>query len=170
MDETGPMIRPATPADFPRLQEIEVAAGQAFRDVGLPEIADHDPPSVEVLAHFTRQGRAWVHDRDGVAAAYLLAKILDGCAHIAQVTTDPTFRGHRLGQALIDHLQTWARSHSLPALTLTTFRDIPWNAPYYRRLGFVEIPPTGALADEVAEEARLGLDPALRVCMRRKVE
>ncbi|WP_258905042.1 GNAT family N-acetyltransferase [Actinokineospora sp. UTMC 2448] len=162
------MIRPATPADFPRLQQLEVAAGQAFREVGMPEIADHDPPSLEMLTHFTDRGRAWVSEED-VVGAYLLAKVLDGCAHIAQVSTDPQFRGRGLGRALIDHLGHWASSHHFPALTLTTFRDVPWNAPYYRRLGFVEVPATGALADEVAKEASLGLDPRLRVCMRRAV-
>jgi hypothetical protein len=30
----------------------------------------------------------------------------------------------------------WARAQRLPALTLTTFRHLPWNAPFYQRLGF----------------------------------
>ncbi|GAA4439400.1 GNAT family N-acetyltransferase [Actinokineospora soli] len=140
-------------------------AGAAFRDVGPAWVADDEPPSVGTLAEYARDGRAWVCGD----AAYLLARVVGGCAHVDQVSVDPAYRGRGLGRALIDHLDAWARARSLPALTLTTFRDVPWNAPYYRRIGFTEVPATGALADVVAEEAAHGLDPALRVCMRREV-
>jgi hypothetical protein len=33
-------------------------------------------------------------------------------------------------------LHAWAQRHGLAALTLTTFTDVPWNMPYYERLGF----------------------------------
>lgn len=163
------MIRRAEPGDFDRLREIEVLAGAAFRDVGMPDIADDDPPSARLLGHFARHGRAWVCCADGTVAAYLLAEVVDGCAHIEQVSVDPAFRGRGLGRALVDHLDGWAAERGLPALTLTTFRDVPWNAPYYRRIGFTEVPAAGGLAAVVAEEAAHGLDPALRVCMRREV-
>ncbi|WP_156757870.1 GNAT family N-acetyltransferase [Actinokineospora pegani] len=153
--------RPASPADFPRLQEIEVLAGAAFREVGLPEIADDDPPPLGLLAEFTAAGRAWVAEVDGAVAGYLLAEVVDGRVHVAQVSVDPAFRGRGIGAALVDHVDDGG------GVTLTTFRDVPWNAPLYRRLGFVEIEPTGELAAVVAHEATLGLDPAKRVCMLR---
>ena len=34
----------------------------------------------------------------------------------------------------------WAKGQGVPALTLTTYRDIPWNAPFYQRLGFAAVP------------------------------
>jgi GNAT superfamily N-acetyltransferase len=169
VDGTGALIRPAEEADFARLREIEVLAGAAFAEVGMPDIAGHEPPSTRVLGHFARAGRAWVHLADGVAGAYLLATVVDGCAHVEQVSVDPALRGRGLGRALIDHLAGWARERGMPALTLTTFRDVPWNAPYYRRIGFAEVPAAGGLAALVAEEAGHGLDPATRVCMRREV-
>ncbi len=52
-------------------------------------------------------------------------------------------------------------THSLAALT--TFRDVPWNMPFYARLGFDEVAPnelTPALRAVLADEARRGLDPA----------
>ena len=169
MDGAGALIRRAETADFARLREIEVLAGAAFAEVGMPEIAGHAPPSDEVLGHFTRAARAWVHLADGAVGAYLLARVIDGCAHVEQVSVDPRLRGRGLGRALIDHLAGWARERGMPALTLTTFRDVPWNAPYYRRIGFAEVPAVGGLAALVAEEAGHGLDPANRVCMRREV-
>ena len=57
----------------------------------------------------------------------------------------------------------------MPAVTLTTFRDVPWNAPYYERLGFrslSETELTPELAEVRAREAEPGLDPETRVCMR----
>ena len=34
-----------------------------------------------------------------------------------------------------------AMAEARPTLTLTTFRDVPWNAPYYERMGFVVFEP-----------------------------
>jgi hypothetical protein len=47
---------------------------------------------------------------------------------------------------------------------------VPWNAPYYARLGFRVVEPaalTPALVELLAVEAAHGLDPAQRVVMRR---
>jgi hypothetical protein len=64
----------------------------------------------------------------------------------------------------------WAAARDLPALTLSTFRTVPWNAPYYARLGFRELADgelTPGLRDVLAAEATLGLNPADRICMHR---
>ena len=43
-------------------------------------------------------------------------------------------------------------------LTLSTFRDVPWNAPFYAALGFAPIAsPEPALARLLAREIELGL-------------
>jgi len=60
--------------------------------------------------------------------------------------------------------------HGFESVTLTTFRDVPWNMPFYERLGF-EVVPTPALSPAlravVDDETRRGLDPIRRVVMRR---
>ncbi len=53
-------IRPATPADFATLQDIERSAGQAFRAIGMPEIADDAPFTVAELTRYQQAARAWV--------------------------------------------------------------------------------------------------------------
>ncbi|WP_411757210.1 hypothetical protein [Streptomyces venezuelae] len=58
----------------------------------------------------------------------------------------------------------------MTALTLTTFADVPWNAPYYARIGFrplADAELTPALRTIRAHEAELGLDRWPRLCMRR---
>ena len=39
--------------------------------------------------------------------------------------------------ALVEGTCDWARSGHFGAITLTTFRDVPWNGPFYESLGFV---------------------------------
>jgi GNAT superfamily N-acetyltransferase len=95
---------------------------------------------------------------------------VDGNLHIAQVAVHPAAAGHRLGAALIEHLARLAVADSAPRLTLTTYRDVPWNAPYYRTLGFGEIPepelgPRLRLIRDL--ERKAGLDRWPRVAMSR---
>jgi GNAT superfamily N-acetyltransferase len=133
-------IRAARPADLPLLVEIERRAGRAFAAHGMPEIAADDPGSPEELETYRAAGRAWVAAEDGAPVAYLVATEVDGCLHIEQVSVDPDEAGRGIGAALIEHVAGIAREAGRPAITLTTFRDIPWNAPYYARLGFAELP------------------------------
>jgi hypothetical protein len=72
---------------------------------------------------------------------------------------------------LIDHLQAEAAAESRPAVTLTAFRDVPWNAPYYARLGFVLIEPPDMgpeLRALIERETSTIPRDAPRVAMRRR--
>jgi GNAT superfamily N-acetyltransferase len=165
------VIRLARPDDLPALIDIEREAGGLFRDVDMAAIADDDPGSVAELAVYQRDGRAWVSVDDGDRpVAYLVAEVVDGCAHIEQVSVRPSHARRGLGSALIEELAAWAGSRGLPALTLTTFVAVPWNAPYYERLRFRVLPDAeigdGLRAIRRAEAAR-GLDTWPRVAMIR---
>lgn len=163
-------LRAAVVDDVDALVTIEGAAGEMFRSLRMDLVADDDDPTPETLLGFVAAGRAWVVEDDGEVAGYLLADLVDGCAHIEQVSVHPRHSGRRLGAALIEHLAAWAAASDLPALTLTTYRDVPWNGPYYLALGFHrleddEVTP-GLRAIRDAEAAR-GLDRWPRGCMRR---
>ena len=152
-------IRPARPADFERLQEIERRAGELFRSVGLDAIADDDPFSLEELA----AADVLVAVVDGGVVAYALTMVLDGTTHVEQLSVDPAFGGQGIGRRLLDHL-----GHPL---TLTTFRDVIWNAPFYQKLGFLML--DDALAGErvrqvLRREVEHGM-PASRRCAMRLV-
>ncbi|WP_330172843.1 GNAT family N-acetyltransferase [Streptomyces sp. NBC_01498] len=167
-------IRPAVPADLPRLQDIERAAGEPFRAVGMAAIADDEPPPLDLLDRYRLAGRAWVGDDDaGRPVAYLIHDDIDGAAHIEQVSVHPLAARRGLGRALIEHLAGRAASAGLAGLTLTTFADVPWNAPYYTRLGFrtlMESELTDGLREIRRAEAAHGLDHWPRVCMSRTTE
>ncbi len=165
------MIRLARPDDLPALIDVEREAGELFREVGMAAIADDDPGTVAELAVYQSAGRAWVSvDDDDRPVAYLVAVVVDGCAHIEQVSVRPSHARRGLGSALIETLADWARSRGLTALTLTTFETVPWNAPYYERLRFRVVPEAeigaGLRSIRRAEAAR-GLDAWPRVAMIR---
>jgi len=171
MSDHRPRIRGAELRDLPVLRDIEWAAGEAFRDVGMDLVADDEPASIEELAGYAERGHAWVAVDDAdTPVAYLIAEPVDGALHIEQVSVHPKAAGRRVGQELVEHLAEVARAGNVPALTLTTFADVPWNGPYYQRLGFAtladdEIGP--GLREIRRREAEHGLDRWTRICMRR---
>jgi predicted N-acetyltransferase YhbS len=158
-------IRQVRADELPLLRAIERAAGECFRDVGMPEIADDEPLPVEELDRFRRGGTAWVAVDDADRpVAYLVAEPVDGGLHVEQVSVHPAHARRGLGRALLDEAGREA------ALTLTTFARVPWNAPYYARLGFRMLDEsewTPGLRAIRAREAAIGLDGWPRVCLRR---
>jgi GNAT superfamily N-acetyltransferase len=166
-------VRGARHDDLPALREIERAAGRAFADLGMHLVADDEPPSLQTLRHYADAGRAWVRtDGEDRPVAYLLAERVDGCAHLEQVSVHPDWAHRRLGQELLQHLTAWAEEHGHPAVTLTTYVDVPWNGPYYQRLGFRflgEQELTPGLRRIRQAEAERGLDRWPRAAMRREL-
>lgn len=167
-------IRAARPADFRALQEIEVEAGRAFSEIGMDEVAGHDPFSIDELTSYQVAGHCWVAvDGNDRPVAYIVVDLVAGNAHIEQVSVRPRFGRRGIGRALIEHVARWARERGMRALTLTTFRDVAWNGPHYERCGFRALRAdevTPELAAIRRHEAGLGLDQWPRVCMRRELE
>ena len=143
VSEPAVSVRQARPEDVGRLQAIQLAAGNAFRDVGMPSVADSPPLPTESLTGYRRAGRAWVAaDEYDEPVGFVVADVVDDRAHIEQVSVHPAHAGQRIGAMLLDHVADWATGHRLTGLTLITFRGVPWNAPYYERLGFRELAET----------------------------
>lgn len=167
------MIREARAEDLPEMRAIEVAAGEAFRTLGMGAVADDAPPSLEALANYQRDGRAWVATDSGdVAVAYILVDLVDRFAHIEQVTVHPLHARQGLGGQLIDEAARWAAIFGLDGMTLTAFEEVPWNAPYYARLGFRPVPERewpGGLYRIVQSERAHGLDAWPRIVMKRRL-
>ncbi len=183
------VIRLAQARDVAAMREIEVAAGQEFNAIGMTQVAQDEPlPAAELLA-YQRDGRAWVavasHDGLGTAilgdagsapvaglVAYLIVDRVDGNAHVEQVSVDPAYRGRGIGAALIEQAACWGREWGASALTLTSFAQVRWNAPYYERLGFrplTDAQLTPGLRHIRADEAAHGLDRWPRLAMRKEL-
>ncbi|MFJ8884602.1 GNAT family N-acetyltransferase [Streptomyces sp. NPDC102402] len=164
-------IRQVNIDELPLLRDIERAAGLCFRDIGMPEIADDEPPPVEELARYQKAGLAWAAvDAADAPGAYLIAEHVDGNLHVEQVSVHPDHARRGTGRALLGRLADHAVAAGVPALTLTTFTDVPWNAPYYLRCGFRVLDDTElgpGLTEIRRREAAHGLDRWRRVRMRR---
>lgn len=164
------MIRTGRPDDVEIIRDIERAAGRSFLDVGMADIAAHEPIGAAPLREYIADGRCWIATDNDNAVGYVIADIVDGCGHVEQLSVVPSHQGRGFGRSLIDAVDAWARQQGLSGLTLTTFNDVPFNRPLYEHLGFRVLssdeltPPLLALREE---EAGYGLDPARRVVMRR---
>ncbi|MFC7547646.1 GNAT family N-acetyltransferase [Plantactinospora sp. GCM10030261] len=168
-----PLVRPGRPGELADIQTIEEDSGVLFREVGMADVADHPPMALDVLAACQRAGRLWVAaDGADLPVGFVAVDVVDDCAHIAQISVRPEHMRRGIGRRLLDHVERWASDSGLRAVTLTTFREVPWNGPYYERCGFRALPPeelSPGLVAVLAAEARLGLDPATRLAMRREI-
>jgi len=92
--------------------------------------------------------------------------------HLKEIDVHPDHGQRGLGTRLVGAVCEWAAHGGYTEVTLTTFREVPWNMPFYAGLGF-EVVPASELSPNllsiVADETRRGLDPARRVVMRRRL-
>ncbi|MCU1724160.1 GNAT family N-acetyltransferase [Pseudomonas sp. 5P_5.1_Bac1] len=155
-------IRPARPHDAHLLPAIERSAAEAFLAVErLAWVAAHEVLSVEEHLGFIDKGLLWVAvDEQDQPLGFLCASVQDGGVHIDELSVALCHQGQGLGRALIACVEAWAQAQGFTALTLTTFREVPWNAPFYARLGFVCLDNgelQGFLRQQIAHEHALGL-------------
>lgn len=149
-----------------------MAAGERFRDVGLGAVADDEPWSVAEYRARVDSGRIWVAEVDGLPVGYVAATDFGGHVHLDQLSVRPEHGGRGLGTALVDAVVSWARDRQAGSVTLTTFRHVPWNGPWYERRGFRVDSDAGAdprLARVAAWERQHDFG-APRVWMRRDVD
>ncbi|ACI52403.1 GCN5-related N-acetyltransferase [Gluconacetobacter diazotrophicus PA1 5] len=175
------IIRPACDADAAALPELERTSGEVFR--GIPDlawIADDDVMPAEAHLAAIRDGTCWVAaDATGIAG-FLTARaaVEDGTGpdsgrpvlHVWQMAVAPGRQRRGLGRRLLDHAAAHAARHAFASLTLTTFRDVPWNGPFYARTGYdllADAALTPRLRAILKQEAAHGLPPARRCAMRR---
>jgi GNAT superfamily N-acetyltransferase len=161
-------IQPARAEHSSALPAIELSAAQMLRghapETVLAEITDEC-----TFADAARDGRLWVASTCNAPVGFALVKMVaDDLPHLEEIDVNPLHGRRGLGTALIRAVCDWATASGYSVLTLTTFRAVPWNLPFYARLGFVEIPCETLrpeLAGVVAEEAHRGLDPHTRAVM-----
>jgi predicted N-acetyltransferase YhbS len=166
-------LRLATAADPPQLPRVEDAAGELFAEIGMPEIAAMPARDVSSLQAARAEGLLWVADAatTGVVG-FAMAERLVESLHLAELSVQPSHGRRGVGAGLVQCVADAALERGYSQLTLSTFVHVPWNAPYYRRLGFEEV-DTATLSDELrtvrAREADVGLPVKQRVIMRRAI-
>lgn len=164
-------IRPGRHTEIDHLRQIERDAGQAFIAAGYPDVAAYEPVHRDDLRDAITDGTLFVAaDIADRPVGFLLCDEVDHALYVSELNVHPDHAGNRLAVPLLAAAEQLARNMDLDALTLTTFRSVPWNAPYYARLGFVpmgenEIGPDMLIV--IARQKAAGLNVAERVAMKR---
>jgi GNAT superfamily N-acetyltransferase len=160
------IIRLARPADALALPAIERSAAELFRcDPSLAWLADAEVLDAAQHMSAIKQANVWVAETTELAG-FLRAVDIDQHLHIEELSVSQAFQGQGIGRRLVSAAIEHARALRLKAVTLTTFRDLPWNAPFYQRMGFVELIPSEAnhhLREALQAEITHGF-PADRRC------
>jgi N-acetylglutamate synthase-like GNAT family acetyltransferase len=99
-------------------------------------------------------------------------KLYGDTAWLDQLSVLERWRRYGLGTALIERTAAEARRLGFATLYLSTYRDVPWNAPFYSRRGFVEVPRGGwsrSVRCQIQHGNSQGHPSWRRVVMRRAV-
>jgi GNAT superfamily N-acetyltransferase len=175
------VIRPALVHEVARLGDVERDGDRRFAGYDGVPVGFDDTVEVARLARARTEGRLWVaslssgagargRSDDGEIIGFALAEVVDGQAHLAQVSVRLEFQGRGVGGRLVEAVCGWGRALALGSVTLSTFTDVGWNRPLYEHLGFVVVPEeewTTGLRALMEREAGLGLDGSHRVVMRK---
>lgn len=163
-------IRRAQLSDLPALAQIELNAGELFKTVGLDQLAG-DFADPDFVASFIRsEGAIVAVHASGTVVGFALSFALDGSLHLQEMSVDPAHGRKGLGGRLLGAIDELAREKSSSRATLSTFADVPWNAPFYKRHGYQIVSPsewTPGFHILREHEAQAGL-PVERRCFMEK--
>ena len=162
-------------SDAARLPDVEFSAGQAFRSIPeLAWIADDNVQVPETHISLMERGVAWVAvDGSDTPIGFINGEPLDGYLHIWEMSVNQDQQGKGIGRALMDQAKEHAKRSGYKGLTLTTFRNVPWNDRFYMSTGFTVLQSTevsSALMKVLQEEVQAGLPGERRCAMRLEFE
>lgn len=165
------LIRPATESDIAALPGIERRAASIFSPEYLPCNLADVVISPEHHLEAQRCGLLLVALADGIRPVGFAHTVLHGdCLHLLEIDVDPDWQKQGIGSALLNGVRDLALQLGCNSVTLTTYRDVPWNAPWYAKMGFNEIDEAempAFLRVILEKEVMMGLDRNKRVAMRR---
>lgn len=162
-------VRRARTSDIPLLEHVERSAAQVFRTVNLGFIADGPTLDPAALTSMAKSNHLWVAVNDwDQPIGFLGGEPLDGNFHLVEVSVGQECQGRGVGKALMGTMLEQVRRDGYKAITLTTFRDLPWNGHWYAKMGFAQVAPQvlgRKYTDLLVEEAQRGLDRESRCLM-----
>ena len=161
-------IRPARLADIPAMQWVERDAGELFRGLGLLDLDASADASVGEHMLSIEEGLSFVAEADGRVCGFVMGEMKEGGVYLHELDVIREAQQRGFGRQLIGRFNEEARYKNAAYVFLSTFRDPPWNAPFYRKLGFVDMASDDRLPWMSAMEAEQAkfLDLSTRVFMR----
>ena len=158
-------LRLAVPADVPALTAVELSAGELFIGTHMAWAIGQSTDPVELL---DRIGKAavWIAEDGRGIGGFLITGTMDGDFYIDELSVATSHQRRGVGRTLIEAVLCEAKRQGFRTATLTTDRDLPWNAPYYARLGFRILTP-GETPPELSVRLASQPSPDRRCAMRR---
>lgn len=163
-------IRLADESDIEHLPAIEQAASELFADTEYAMVVSLPCLNADFLRERQRSGKLWVASAKELPVGFAVITEIDGNAHLHELSIHPDHQRRGLGRKLVDAVSNDAVAAGFTAITLSTFSEVPWNAPFYASLGFrpVETPTLSAGYRALRiDETNAGLNVAARVIMSR---
>lgn len=165
-------IVPATAEHLPSLPEIERFAASLFSDYVPAQLLETVTPA-PLLAAAQRAGTLWVAiGPDDQPVGFARLELVGNRAHLGEIDVHPAHGRRGVGTALLQTVEAWALSNGFTELTLTTYSEIPWNAPFYAHLGYETVPERDYDDDLLQRfEREIGMESerARRVAMRKSL-
>jgi GNAT superfamily N-acetyltransferase len=166
-------IRQTRQSDISVLQAVEISASRAFLEIeGLETFADYNCATEEQHLTAIEPGTSWTAETDdGQQIGFLAAIPEDTALHVYEISVHSDHQKQGIGKALMEHAEAHAKELDLTEMTLTTFRHVPWNAPFYEQLGFQILKTEecdARLGSILAEELGRGLPLPEQRCAMRK--
>jgi len=164
-------LRPGRVVDIFRLQEIERAAAELFRDSGLIDVSKMSVITMGDHIGSIDEGLSIVAEMEGRVVGFAMGEMHDENAYLRELDVDPVFQKRGAGAALVKAFAEAARARHATAAYLSTFRAPRWNAPFYRKQGFRDVARTDYMPwmQAIEYEQSKFLDIDTRVFMRLKL-
>lgn len=171
MARSGIPVRAARSDDAALCRFLESSAGLRFCEFGsLRELAVGEDRPLEFYSRALSMGHSLILARDGSDPVGFLCATLEGSTmHWWELGLRREEQGKGFGGVLIEAGIDHAHRSGARDITLTTFAEVPWNAPLYSRFGFVQV-PSAALDERLAsllEAERMSQARGQRRCAMR---
>lgn len=167
---TSPIvIRAARTRDLPLLGPLEDRAGRRFEESRHPYCASFPHFDVDRLAELSRAGTVWVAVDGDEPIGFVIAERWGDDGYVHELDVEESYGRRGVGRRLLGRVAEWARADGASSLLLSTFDDVPWNAPFYARLGFAVVPLAAYTTTMLAQrqrDAAAGMPLSSRVMMR----
>jgi ribosomal protein S18 acetylase RimI-like enzyme len=164
-------IRKAQSWDIPLLEYVERSAAEIFRTANLSFLADGDTVDPRALVAMAQANHLLIAaNRFDQPIGFVGGEYLNGNFHIIEISVAKEFQGKGVGKALMTAMVQQVSREGYKSITLTTYKNLPWNGPWYSRIGFFEVNAQDMgkeYLDILASEAQHGLDLRSRCVMRK---